>query len=95
MPDAPPLLLLSDDMRLAVGSFFFGLDFQDCPGSIEECIRQMREIVPQTDLTDENLEIIIARLAIERGFTVDLDEGELIARADLSILAQARTRSEQ
>lgn len=89
MPDAPPLSILPDDMRLAAESVFFGLDFKDHLVTVEECIREMRETVSQSDLTDETLEILIARLAIERGFTVDFGEGGLISRADLSIRVQA------
>jgi hypothetical protein len=87
MTDTSPLYVLPDDMRLAAESFFFGLDFKDRPVTVELCIREMRETVPQSDLTDETLEVIIARLAIERGFNVDFGEGGLISRADLSIRA--------
>jgi hypothetical protein len=37
----------------------------------------------------KTLEVIVARFAIERSFTVDFDEGGLISRADLSSRLQA------
>lgn len=70
--DSPPSQL-PDDVRLALESFFFSLQFQDCSVSIKAGIREVRAAVSKCDLTDEVLGTVVAQYAIERGYNVTLD----------------------
>lgn len=77
----PPPSRLPEDVRLALESFFFDLEFQDHPVSVKAGIWEVRAAVPKCDLTDEVLGTVVAQYAIERGYNVNFDgNGEITSR---------------
>lgn len=85
MTEAPQISQIPDELKLALESFFFGLDFRERSVTLEECLHELQTAASRCDFSEEELETVIARFAIERGFSVDFDRGGRILNPDLSV----------